>query len=84
MKDFVVDGKSITYKGTDLKVLAWQLASWHVQVELYFALIRSATSEPIKEPYEQIASEFTDEQIRNFVLAISAAINPQADEVKKN
>lgn len=78
------DQGGITYKGENLDNLAFQLACWHVKVEQYFSLLKSATGEPINESYEEIAAEFTEEQIRNFVQAIHEAISPSADSVKKS
>lgn len=79
----MVDGE-VSYDGKSVKLLAWQLASYQTQIEEYFALIKSASGEPITESYAEIAGEFTDEQIRNFVGAIQKAIYPQVDDVKKN
>ena len=77
------DGE-IYYEDKSVKVLAWQLASYHTQIEQYFSLIKSATGEPITETYEDISNEFTEEQIRNFMEAITKAIHPEVADVKKN
>ena len=79
----VVDGE-IFYQDTNCKILAWQIACYQMQVEEYFKLLKSATGEPVSETYEEISSEFTDEQIKNFVAAIADAIHPKVEDIKKN
>ena len=82
--DLQVSGDKVTYQGVDVKQTAMQLASWEIQVEKYFSLIKSAVGEPINESFEQINNEFTTEQITSFIKAIQVALYPPIDEVKKN
>jgi hypothetical protein len=75
--DVIVDGTSVRH-------IAKMTAIWQTQVEKYFALLKSATGEPITESYEEIAEEFPETVIREIVAKIDEAIKPNYKESKKN
>ena len=75
--DVLVDGTSVRH-------VAQMTAVWQSQVEKYFALLQSATGEPITETYAEIAEEFSEPIIRNIVTQIDEAIRPNFKESKKN
>jgi hypothetical protein len=75
--DIVVDGNSI-------RKIAQLSAIWQTQVERYFALLQSATGEPINESFEEISEEFPDAIVKEIIDKIDAAIRPNYGEAKKN
>lgn len=75
--DIVVDGNSV-------RKIAQMSAIWQTQVEKYFALLQSATGEPINESFDEITEEFPDAVVKEIVEKIDAAIRPNYKEAKKN
>ena len=75
--DIIVDGTSI-------RQVARMTAINESQVEEYFHLLQSENGEPITESYEQIASEFPEQVIKEIVAQIDGAIRPDYKTAKKN
>ena len=70
--------------GSSMRQIAAMTAMWHEQVERYFALLQSATGEPVNETFDEIAEEFPESVIREIVQKIDKAIRPNYEETKKN
>jgi hypothetical protein len=75
--DVIVDGTSVRH-------VAKMTSISQLQVEKYFALLQSATGEPITESYDEIAEEFPEAVIKEIVAKIDEAIKPNYKESKKN
>ena len=75
--DIIVDGNSV-------RGIAQMSAVWQTQVEKYFALLQSATGEPINETFEQITEEFPDPVVKEIVQKIDSVIRPSYGETRKN
>lgn len=80
----VMTDDDIQIDGTSIKNVAQMTAIYQVQVEKYFALLVSATGEPITETYDDIAEEFPESVIREIVSKIDEVIKPNYKDTKKN
>ena len=74
----------VIVNGSSMRQVAAMTAMWHEQVERYFALLQSATGEPVTETFEEIAEEFPEQVIREIVNKIDKAIRPNYEDTKKN
>lgn len=79
-----VTDDDIIINGTSTRQVSNMTAIWQTQVEQYFHLLQSETGEAIDETYEQIASEFPEQVIREVLTAIEGAIRPDYKTAKKN
>ncbi len=83
-KKITVMDDDILIDGTSIKHVSQMTAIYQVQVEKYFALLVSATGEPISETYDEIAEEFPESVIREIVGKIDEVIKPNYKDAKKN